>query len=64
MKVWLFHDVSSECDHEYNLFGSKDAAVRYVMDLYSAAILPNKTAEAQLKDWAENAIEECEVRDY
>ena len=64
MKVWLFHNVSSVRDREYNVFRSKDDAVRYVMDLYSAAILPNKTAEAQLKSWAENAIEECEVKEY
>ena len=64
MKVWIFYnDAAIDIGSKFNVFGSKDAAVRYVMDLYESILKKSAVSEDQLKRWAEDAIDECEVRD-
>ena len=64
MKVWIFYNDSEGADHKFNVFNSKDAAIRFVMDLYSQVIGRDDASESALRRWAENAIEECEVKEY
>jgi len=61
MKVWITH--SNKSYKIESVYSNKDAAIRSLMDYYEPLVRSKHWSESQLREYAEELLEEYEVID-